>query len=284
MAQSDLECANAALRKVGAVKIAALAGTDDVSVLMNDRIDICKRALLRMHPWNFAIRRRKIRPYLDFAISNVTLVSSELLEVTHATVAAAPYAVNDWVEVRGVAGAIESNGTWEVQAIPAATTTRVTAPGVTSLTTYAAGTLDFIRRVPAYDFSYIYTMPTDCLRVLRIDDAVSSPSWRIEGRYILSDVDDELEIKYVKDVTDYTTMDILFYELLSHYLAWDVSYRLTQSSTLKQQLFEEMRVMMKPFAKFVDATEDPAEQIQANDWLESRHGAYSTDMLDVGRY
>jgi hypothetical protein len=279
MAQAALECANAALRKIGSGKIAALNGTDDLSVLLNDRIDICKRTLLRMHPWNFAIRRDKLRPYLDVAVSNVTLISDELLEVTHTSTT---YAVGNWVQIHGVAGAIESNGTFEVSAIPAGTTTRVTAPGVTSLTTYVAGTLDFIRRVPAFDFSYLYDMPSDCLRVLKVDDQASSPDWRIEGRFIMSDVEDELEFKYIYDVTDYTTMDILFYELLSHYLAWDISYRVTQSSQLKQQLFEEMRVVMKPFAKFVDATEDPAEKLQADEWVNSRFGG--SPWQGSGRY
>lgn len=279
MAQTDLECANGALTKIGASRITALAGTDHVSVTMNERLPICKKAVLRMHPWNFAVKRKKLRPYQTATVSNITLISAELLEVTH--VATTPtYAVGNWVEIKGVSGATEANGTWEVQAIPAGTTTRVTAPGVTSLTTYIASTADSIRRVPAFEYSYLYALPTDCLRVLRIDDMSASPRWRIEGGFILSDIDDELEIKYVYDVTDYATMDSGFYEVLQTYLAHDVAYRITQSSTLKEQMAQELRALMGK-VRFDDSTEDSAEQIEASDWLVARG---SSSWFDVGRF
>lgn len=281
MAQAALEAANGALRKLGASKITALAGTDDVSVLMNDRIDICKKALLRMHPWNFAVKRKKIRPYLDVAVSNVTFVSPELLEVTH-TALTAVYAIGDWVTLKGVEGAIEANGTWEVQAIPAGTTTRVTAPGVTSLTTYVASTNDYIRRTPAFEYSFIYALPSDSLRILRVDDQSANPNWRIEGGHLISDIDDELEVKYVYDVTDYTKMDADFYELLQTYLAADTAYRITQSSTLKDQMQKELRTLMAK-ARFDDSTEDSMETLGAEDWLLAR-GNLSGAMFRVGRF
>lgn len=279
MAQSELECANGALSKIGASRITALAGTDHVSVTMNERLPICRKAVLRMHPWNFAVKRKKIRPYLNVAVSNITFVSSELLEVTHTSTT--NWSANDWVTISGVQGAIEANGTWEVVSITGGITTRVTAPGVTSLSTYTAAT-DYIRRSPAFEYAYLYAFPTDCLRILRVDDQCISPRWRIEGAFILSDIDDELELKYVKDVTDYMAMDVEFYEVLQTYLAHDVCYRLTQSSTLKEQMAQELRTVMAK-ARFEDSTEDPAEQIEANDWIASR-GNLTTSWFDVGRY
>lgn len=279
MAQSELECANGALSKIGASRITALAGTDHVSVTMNERLPICKKAVLRMHPWNFAIKRKLLRPFQGFAISNVTFVSSELLEVTHAAMTGVSALVaGHYVNLMGVVGAIEANGTFEVASAPATTTTRITAPGVTALTAYAAGT-DTIRRVPAFEYSCLYSLPADCVRVLRVDDASISPRWRVEGAFILSDIDDSLELKYVFDVTDYATMDTEFYEVLQTYLAHDVCYRLTQSNSMKDQMAGELRTVMAK-ARFEDATEDSPEQMVANDWVSSRGGG---SWADVGR-
>lgn len=282
MAQSDLEAANGALRKLGANKIASLAGTDDVSVLMNDRIDICKKAVLRMHPWNFAIKRTHLYPFPKFAISNVTLPASEVLEITHAAATGAnAFAVDDWVTIEGVAGTTGANGTWKITVVSSTTVIRVSAPNVTTITTYVAGTLDFIRKSPAYGFAYLYSLPTDSLRVLRVQEETVSPRWRIEDRQIASD-EDELDLKYVYNVTDYTKMDVLFYEVLQTYLAHDVCYRITQSSTLKSEMEQELRKLMAK-ARFDDATEDSAEELEANDWLAAR-GASLSAWFNVGRY
>lgn len=277
MAQSDLECANGALSKIGASRIAALAGADHVSVTVSERLPICKKALLRMHPWNFAIKRKLLRPFLNVAVSNVTFVSAELLEVTHASTT---YVAGNYVTIIGVQGAQEANGTWEVASITSPTVTRITAPGITSLTAYTASTVDYIRRTPAFEYSYLYALPSDCLRVLRVDDQTISPRWRVEGQFILSDIDDNLELKYVFEVTDYATMDTEFYEVLQAYLAHDVCYRITQSSTLKEQMADELRAVMAK-ARFEDATEDSPEQMEANDWVSSRGGG---SWADVGRF
>lgn len=281
MAQSALEAAQGACVKIGANKISALNGTDKVSVALNDRIDICKRHLLRMHPWNFAVKRDILTPFPGFAISNATLVSSELVEITHAAATGAnAIAANDWVTIAGVVGATEANGTWKVASAPATTTTRVTARGVTSLTTYVADTGDTIRKSPAFDLGYLYTLPSDCLRVLRINDSCPT-DYRIEAGKVAADTD-ELALKYIYDVSDYTTMSIDFYECLQWYLALDVSYLVTQSSQLREQLEDGFRKSLAK-ARFDDATEDPAEQLGADDWILARHSG-SDSWLDVGRY
>lgn len=281
MAQSELECVNGALAKIGSSRLANLNGTDDKTVTLVERLPICKKTLLRTHPWNFSVKRKLLRPFQPFAISNVTFVSSELLEVTHATMASGDALVAGYyVTIYGVTGAREANGTWEVASVPGTTTTRVTAPGVTSLTTYTAGS-DFIRRSPAFEYSYLYNLPSDCLRVWKIDEQTISPRWKIEGRFILSDIDDQLEIRYVFDETDYTKFDTGFYDLLQLFLAHDVCYRFTQSSTLKDQLAQELKQSM-PKVRFDDASEEPADPIQADDWVAARE--YSSDSwFNVGR-
>jgi len=274
MAQSQLEAANGALFKLGARTVLtaiSTSGTTQEERACANRIEICKRAVLRMHPWNFATKRKKIIPYQDVAVSNVTWVSSNLIEVTHT---ATTYDEGNYVTLTGIEGAIEANGTWEVASVSSTTVTRLTTTDMelaADLSTYSASTTDYIRRSPAFDFSYLYAIPTDSIRILKINDSVWSPEWLVEGGFILSS-DSELELKYICDVSDYSAMDILFYECLSIYLAWDLALELGRDMTVKDRLMEDLKAALSK-ARFADATEDSMQSLQASDWTGSRLNA-----------
>jgi hypothetical protein len=275
MAQSDLNAVNLALRLLGSrVVLTALADTTVEGVACNANIDDCKKALLRMHPWNFATKRKKLTPYQDFSVSNVTFVSSQLIEVTHS---ATTFVAGNYVTVRGVAGASAANGTWEVASVSSGTVVRLTAIGVTTsdiLGTYSAGDTDNIRRSPAFSYPYLYNLPSDCLRVLEVDENIRDPNWKIEGGQILAE-NDSLELRYVADVTDYTLMDVLFYQVLAHYLAYNLCDFITASDQKKNELHTYLwggqgKKGHLPISKFVDATENSTEEFEANDWTDSR--------------
>ncbi len=275
MAQSDLNVANLALRLLGNRSVlTALADATAEGYACTALLDDCKRSLLRMHPWNFALKRKKVAPYQDVAVSNVTWVSANLIEVTHT---ATTYVVGNYVTLTGIVGATQSNGTWEVQATPANTTTRLTTTGLddsTDLSTYEASTTDYIRRSPAFDYSYLYVLPSDCLRILSINGDYCIDGYRIEGGFILSD-DSTLEIRYVYDVSDYTLMDPLFYQCLAGYLAYNLCDHITASDGKKNELHvylyggQGKRGVM-PQAKFVDGSEDALQQLEASEWVASR--------------
>lgn len=274
--QSNLNCANIALRLMGHRAIlTALSDTTTEGLACNALIDESKKSLLRMHPWNFAVKRKKIQPYTDIAVSNVTFVSSELIEVTHSTLV---LTAGQYVTLTGIEGATGANGTWEVASIPTPNTvTRLTAIGVTTsgeLGTYTASSTDYIRRSPAFGYSYLYTLPTDCLRVLDINETAHSAEWRIEGAFILAD-SDSLEIKYLYDVTDYATMDSQFYFALAHYLAYNLCDHLSASDQKKNEIHAYLyggqgKRGILPQARFTDATEDSQQTFEANDWIDSR--------------
>ena len=276
MAQSQLEAANAALSKIGARTLltsVSTSGTTQEERTVASRIDICKRSVLRMQPWKFAMKRKKILPYQDVAVSNVTYVSSELIEVTHSSIST--LAAGHYVTLSGIEGATGANGSWEVTTT-SGTVTRVTAIGITSSTllgTYTASSTDYIRRSPAFEYSYLYDLPSDCLRVWKIDDETANPSWKVEGGQILSD-NSSLEIRYVKDSTDYTLMDPLFYEAWATYTAWDISLELGRDMTVKDRLMEDF-IKLLGKARFVDATENSQSSLDASDWTGSRLNATS---------
>jgi len=114
---------------------------------------------------------------------------------------------------------------------------------------------------PAWGFAKQYTLPSDCLRVLTIIDY--DADYKIEGRKILTDVG-SCKILYVARITDPNEYDELLRETLSAALAADISYAVTSSNPLTQNMYNLFKDKLKE-ARFVDATEgqntDPSKGI-----------------------
>lgn len=60
MATSSVEIANSALIKIGAEVIVAMSDNNARARIMNEQYDKCRRRLLLLHPWNFAIQRLEL--------------------------------------------------------------------------------------------------------------------------------------------------------------------------------------------------------------------------------
>ena len=285
MAQSELEVANAALYKLGATIVTSVTiDTSKEGTVIAARLEPCKRALLRMSPWNFAMTRKVLLPPTAVTLTTpfVTYVSANSLRLT---VASHSFTTGQYITCAS-SGVSQATGTFEVTNINSGGTgvnVIVQTPGVSAITgTPAAGT---IRLSPAFDYPYLYTLPTDCLKLISVNEELSSERWRVESRSIAADQDTQISIKYVKDVIEYTLMDILFYECLATYLAWDICDHITGSAAKKRDLWTDLhggdgKVGMLPRAKFDDAIEDSLQTMSANDWLASRFGGDSTVILE----
>jgi len=120
---------------------------------------------------------------------------------------------------------------------------------------------------PAFDYTYAFSLPSDCLRVLR--PPTPGLDWQVEGRKILTNYDDILNLRYIKDVTDVTQFDAAFYNVVVAALAVDIVERLTQSNVKKRNLVEEYNdaVVM---AKRVNAFEAGPEDAPDDDWWIAR--------------
>jgi len=119
---------------------------------------------------------------------------------------------------------------------------------------------------PAFGFTYSFQLPVDCLRVLSVND--SQDDFTIEGRNILID-SDAIELKYIWDVNDPKLFDSTLDEAIATYLAWDISYKITQSNTLRESLRQDFTLALKK-AKTPDAQESFPQEIEANFYLDSR--------------
>lgn len=87
---------------------------------------------------------------------------------------------------------------------------------------------------PAFDYTYQFTVPSDCLRILLPNDATLD--WIVEGRKILSNASNVLNLRYISDITDTTQWDAAFYDMLSISLGMDICEKLTNSTGKKTEL------------------------------------------------
>lgn len=257
MAQSNLEVANMALLKLGEDTIAALGGTGKSAQTANYMIEPAKRAVLRMHPWNFAIKR-----YLhDLDDVAGTANNGGLIRIT--TTSNHGLSTGDKVTIVDVGGTTEANGTWTITNDGAKLFTLQSSTYSNAWTSGGEW-----GPAPQFKYTWAHTLPSDCLRVLDVNPDDVNPEWRIENGKILTDIQ-EPELVYIYDVTSYTLMDTVFYEALSTYLAWIMCPRLTEDLKRKEQLWEDFKLILSK-ARFVDGTEDSTRTLEASDWIISR--------------
>lgn len=120
---------------------------------------------------------------------------------------------------------------------------------------------------PAFDFTYQFTLPTDCLRVLR--PATANLDWMIEGRKILTNDGTTLNLRYISDVTDATRWDPSFYNVAAAGLAIDICERLTQSNQKKQGLISDYNDAVRTARRMNAFEVGPTDAVDDN-WLLAR--------------
>ncbi len=135
---------------------------------------------------------------------------------------------------------------------------------------------------PAFGYANQFVLPTNpyCLRVLEFSNGTLSypqdnmfnntggPVFVIEGRKLLSD-EGVAKIKYVARVTDPQEYDANLIDALAAAIAFEVSYAITGSNTVKQMMAAEYSDKLKQ-AAFVDGTEGAPQRLEASEFIESR--------------
>jgi hypothetical protein len=121
---------------------------------------------------------------------------------------------------------------------------------------------------PISEWDNQFPLPSDCLRVIGTD-LLPDDSWHVEGRNLMANTDTVI-ITYVKQITDVTKFTPGFAEALSAKLAADLSYALSQSSSLRATLVQEAeRAIMR--ARSFDAQESQGDRVYADSWLNARN-------------
>lgn len=121
---------------------------------------------------------------------------------------------------------------------------------------------------PTFDYLYAFTLPTDCLRVIR--PPTYALDWQIEGRKILTNEGDTLNLKYIADIEDTSMWDASFYNVVASAMAVDICEKLTQSNT-KKQYCEQAYTEDVRMARKLDAFETGPEEAATDGWLVARY-------------
>ena len=128
---------------------------------------------------------------------------------------------------------------------------------------------------PSWGFSYQFTLPADCLRVLTILNY--DYDYKIEGRKVLAN-HGTVKIQYISRIEDPNQYDELLRETISAALAADIAYAVTSSNPTATNMYNLFQSKLKE-ARFTDATEGyntnpdngQADVIGASSFINSRY-------------
>ena len=126
---------------------------------------------------------------------------------------------------------------------------------------------------PVIEYAKSYALPSDCLRVLKIhngttDSIASDLDYKIEGKNIVTD-ETTVYLVYIALDTDPNNYDVYLREAISHQLAADLAYAITNNATLANNYMTRADERLRE-ARFIDATENSLDTVEANEFTDAR--------------
>jgi len=126
---------------------------------------------------------------------------------------------------------------------------------------------------PIVEYDHAYALPSDCLRVLKIhngstDSIASALNYKLEGRNIVTDIDTVFVI-YIALDTDPNNYDTYLRESISHQLAADLCYAITNNATLATNYMTRADERLRE-ARFIDATENSLGTIESSEFTNAK--------------
>ena len=126
---------------------------------------------------------------------------------------------------------------------------------------------------PVMEYAKSYALPSDCLRVLKIhngttDSIASDLDYKIEGKNIVTD-ETTVYLVYIALDTDPNNYDVYLREAISHQLAADLAYAITNNATLANNYMTRADERLRE-ARFIDATENSLDTVEANEFTDAR--------------
>mgnify|MGYP003123973207 FL=1 len=126
---------------------------------------------------------------------------------------------------------------------------------------------------PVVEYTYAYALPSDSLRVLKVhngttDSIASSIDYKLEGKNIVTD-EGTIYLIYIALDTDPNNYDTYLQESISHQLAADLAYAVTNNATLAKNYMERADERLRE-ARFIDATENSLGTIESSEFTDAR--------------
>ena len=126
---------------------------------------------------------------------------------------------------------------------------------------------------PVVEYTYAYALPSDCLRVLKIhngttDSIASALDYKLESRNVVTD-EGTVYLIYIALVTDPNEFDVYLQESISHQLAADICYAITNNATLAKNYMERSDERLRE-ARFIDSSENSLGTIESDEFIDAR--------------
>jgi len=126
---------------------------------------------------------------------------------------------------------------------------------------------------PVVEYANQYTLPSDCLRVLKIhngttDSIESAIDYKVEGRKIKTN-EGTVYLVYIALITDPNEYDSYLQEAIAANLAADIAYAITNNATLAKNYLTTADERLRE-ARFIDATENSLGTIESNEFTDAR--------------
>lgn len=141
--------------------------------------------------------------------------------------------------------------------------------------------LPALSTTPDWGYPYEYQLPSDCARVVQVNDVWQIPGladykggpdsepYRIEGRKIRTDIGAPLKLRYIRRVTNEGEFDDAFVEVFGLDLANVTCEAITQSSTKKRDIKDDLREAILQAIR-ANAIELPPQELPDDSWIISR--------------
>ena len=126
---------------------------------------------------------------------------------------------------------------------------------------------------PVVEYTYAYALPSDFLRVMKIhngttDSIAADLDYKVEGKNIVTN-QTTVYLVYVALDEDPNNYDAYLREAISHQLAADLAYAITNNATLANNYMSRADERLRE-ARFVDATENALDTVEANEFTDAR--------------
>jgi len=123
---------------------------------------------------------------------------------------------------------------------------------------------------PAFDWTWQFTLPSDCLRVLSVGERGCEEDFKLESGKLLCDANPAL-VRYIWRNENPAAWDAMLVYGMTVLMRTALAYNVTQSTSLEQQLEVVMRDVLKQ-ARAVDGQEEPPEALGDSPLLHARLG------------
>ena len=276
---TQLEIVNQALAHLGEPPLSSAtftANTVKAAVTANNAWNFALKSTLRMHPWNFATKRGSLLALVE---STTTVKTTAAADATQVVMAAAESSVDDTTDwIAGIYIDITLDTGTKYRAHIASRTASDSGHTLVFTSGYkmpsAAAASNAIAQVTfPGGYTYAYAVPSDCIRVLEVvGEDRQDNKWRMEKNYIVTNMTEPVEIRYISDTTSVSDFDDLFTDSLAAKLAMDMCETLVRQDGVLDNTTKILQAKLDE-ARSIDGIEQTTEEAATSDysWLVARY-------------